>query len=311
MSSISGRFLYQFGITAAVAVLVSLLVSFTLTPMMSARLLARRTDAGRRARRRPRSRARLLRAASTASTRGCSAGDAPSLARRGRGRARRHRLVGAALPAGASRSTSRATSTRPSSRSASRRPRARASPPWTRRCRRSRREVRATPGRAARCWRRPAAASSARVNQGSVLRAHRAARGAHVLARAGSGTGCSHGRPLRGLPRQLHPARRDAGGAPAAAQVPRPAHRRPQHRRRSTSAAATSTSTSSSAGPSSTTLARLRRDAAQAKRRELGGIVDADTTLQLDKPELRVADRPRAGGRPRRRHRRTSPPRCA
>ena len=40
MSSVSGRFLYQFGITAAVAILVSLLVSFTLTPMMSARLLA-------------------------------------------------------------------------------------------------------------------------------------------------------------------------------------------------------------------------------------------------------------------------------
>jgi HAE1 family hydrophobic/amphiphilic exporter-1 len=39
MSSVSGRFLYQFGITAAVAILVSLLVSFTLTPMMSARLL--------------------------------------------------------------------------------------------------------------------------------------------------------------------------------------------------------------------------------------------------------------------------------
>jgi len=39
MSSVSGRFLYQFGITAAAAVLVSLLVSFTLTPMMSARLL--------------------------------------------------------------------------------------------------------------------------------------------------------------------------------------------------------------------------------------------------------------------------------
>lgn len=45
MSSISGRFLYQFGITAAVAVLVSLLVSFTLTPMMSARLL-KKTNAG-------------------------------------------------------------------------------------------------------------------------------------------------------------------------------------------------------------------------------------------------------------------------
>ena len=39
MSSISGRFLYQFGLTAAVAVMVSMLVSFTLTPMMSARLL--------------------------------------------------------------------------------------------------------------------------------------------------------------------------------------------------------------------------------------------------------------------------------
>jgi hydrophobic/amphiphilic exporter-1 (mainly G- bacteria), HAE1 family len=39
MSSISGRFLYQFGLTAAVAVMVSLLVSFTLTPMMSSRML--------------------------------------------------------------------------------------------------------------------------------------------------------------------------------------------------------------------------------------------------------------------------------
>ncbi|HEY0005201.1 MAG TPA: efflux RND transporter permease subunit [Pyrinomonadaceae bacterium] len=46
MSSISGRFLYQFGITAAVAIMVSLLVSFTLTPMMSARLL-RTEDAGK------------------------------------------------------------------------------------------------------------------------------------------------------------------------------------------------------------------------------------------------------------------------
>jgi HAE1 family hydrophobic/amphiphilic exporter-1 len=44
MSSISGRFLYQFGLTAAAAVLVSLLVSFTLTPMMSARML-RASDA--------------------------------------------------------------------------------------------------------------------------------------------------------------------------------------------------------------------------------------------------------------------------
>ncbi|HEY8514745.1 MAG TPA: efflux RND transporter permease subunit [Candidatus Binatia bacterium] len=39
MSSISGRFLYQFGLTAAVAIMVSLLVSFSLTPMMCSRLL--------------------------------------------------------------------------------------------------------------------------------------------------------------------------------------------------------------------------------------------------------------------------------
>jgi HAE1 family hydrophobic/amphiphilic exporter-1 len=39
MSSIAGRFLYQFGITAAAAVMVSLFVSFTLTPMMASRLL--------------------------------------------------------------------------------------------------------------------------------------------------------------------------------------------------------------------------------------------------------------------------------
>ncbi len=45
MSSISGKFLYQFGLTAAVAILVSLLVSFTLTPMMSARLFRGMTAA--------------------------------------------------------------------------------------------------------------------------------------------------------------------------------------------------------------------------------------------------------------------------
>jgi HAE1 family hydrophobic/amphiphilic exporter-1 len=39
MSSLAGRFLYQFGITAAAAVMVSLLVSFTLTPMMCSRML--------------------------------------------------------------------------------------------------------------------------------------------------------------------------------------------------------------------------------------------------------------------------------
>ena len=46
MSSISGRFLFQFGVTSAVAILVSLLVSFTLTPMMSARLFRREASTG-------------------------------------------------------------------------------------------------------------------------------------------------------------------------------------------------------------------------------------------------------------------------
>lgn len=41
MSSISGRFLYSFGVTATVAILVSLLVSFSLTPMMCSRMLRR------------------------------------------------------------------------------------------------------------------------------------------------------------------------------------------------------------------------------------------------------------------------------
>jgi len=39
LSSITGRMLYQFGMTATVAILVSMLVSFSLTPMMCSRLL--------------------------------------------------------------------------------------------------------------------------------------------------------------------------------------------------------------------------------------------------------------------------------
>src|SRR5690606_25573224 len=39
LSSVTGRMLYEFGITAAVAILVSMLVSFSLTPMMCSRLL--------------------------------------------------------------------------------------------------------------------------------------------------------------------------------------------------------------------------------------------------------------------------------
>jgi HAE1 family hydrophobic/amphiphilic exporter-1 len=41
LSSVTGRMLFQFGITATVAILVSMLVSFTLTPMMCSKLLRR------------------------------------------------------------------------------------------------------------------------------------------------------------------------------------------------------------------------------------------------------------------------------
>ena len=41
LSSVTGRMLFQFGITATVAILVSMLVSFTLTPMMCSKLLTR------------------------------------------------------------------------------------------------------------------------------------------------------------------------------------------------------------------------------------------------------------------------------
>jgi hydrophobic/amphiphilic exporter-1 (mainly G- bacteria), HAE1 family len=39
LSSVTGRMLFQFGVTASVAIMVSMLVSFTLTPMMCSRLL--------------------------------------------------------------------------------------------------------------------------------------------------------------------------------------------------------------------------------------------------------------------------------
>src|SRR5207237_2599110 len=41
LSSVTGRMLFQFGITATVAILVSMLVSFTLTPMMCSKWLQR------------------------------------------------------------------------------------------------------------------------------------------------------------------------------------------------------------------------------------------------------------------------------
>ena len=46
LSSVTGRMLFQFGVTATVAILVSMFVSFTLTPMMCSRLLRRAPRSG-------------------------------------------------------------------------------------------------------------------------------------------------------------------------------------------------------------------------------------------------------------------------
>jgi HAE1 family hydrophobic/amphiphilic exporter-1 len=47
MEGIMGRFMYQFGVTVAVAVLISYLVSMTLTPMLSARVIKEHVGHGR------------------------------------------------------------------------------------------------------------------------------------------------------------------------------------------------------------------------------------------------------------------------
>src|SRR5262250_2317925 len=96
MSSISGRFLYQFGLTAAVSVLVSLIVSFSLTPMMCARLLRAEDAAGGRARRVARWLLRLARSRLRVDP---GPRDAPPLGDRG-GQCGGHGGVGADLPRG-------------------------------------------------------------------------------------------------------------------------------------------------------------------------------------------------------------------
>ena len=44
LSSVTGRLLFEFGITASVAVMISMLVSFSLTPMMCSRMLKPRVQ---------------------------------------------------------------------------------------------------------------------------------------------------------------------------------------------------------------------------------------------------------------------------
>ena len=218
-----------------------------------------------------RSRARLLRAGSTAATRGCSRWRMrPPLAR--------WSLVAVAVIAlavplyglRASRSTcpSDVDEARVRGR-ASPAPRAPSLAAMDEAMQRDRRATIAPCPGVRPCSPRRAAASSARVNQGDVLRAHRAARGAHVHASRGSGAGLRHGDPLAAFRGNYTPARRDAGG-PAAARassatcasavrnIPSLQHRRRQLRHR----------LRRSAGPTSSTLARVRaRSCARAPSR--------------------------------------------
>ena len=101
-------------------------------------------------------------------------------------------------------------------------------------------------------------------------------------------------RPAARLPRQLHPARRDAGGPQAAAQVPRPAHlgaQRPvvQHRRRQLR-----DRLRRSAAPSSRRSRATPSSCAPARKSSAASSTPTPRSSS-NKPELRVViDRERA-----------------
>ena len=151
------------------------------------------------------------------------------------------------------------------------------------------------PRRAAACWSQAGGGFLGGVNQGDGLRAHRAARGAHVLARRGSGARRSRGEPLRAF--QGNYTQRDVMQE-VRAQL---------RKYRDLRDARCATSPSFNIGGGNFDIdfvdprARARRrwpryaEELRGARPELGGIVDADTTLKLDRPELRVMiDRERA-----------------
>ena len=155
-------------------------------------------------------------------------------------------------------------------------------------------EVRAMPGVRLVLARPRAAASSAASTRATCTCASRPTRSARSRWRRlwrGTASRAIRWRAFRG---NYTPARRDAGGPPAPAEVPRPAHPRAQHRRFNIGGGNFDIDFVLR-GPDLTTLAELRRAAAHSGPSQLGGIVDADTTLKLDKPELRVEiDRERA-----------------
>ena len=305
MSSISGRFLYQFGITAAVAVLVSLLVSFTLTPMMSARLL--RGGRAARARRRRARAAGFYALHRRVYARLLALGDAPPRARSRAVAVAGDRCRRSRSTAWSSRSTCRPTSTRPSSTSASPRPRAPASARWTTRCARSRRELHAASAACATVLATVGGGFLGSVNDGaastSASRRTRSASSRSTRLFAGIAARCDPLAAFHGNYTQRDVMQEVRGDA---AQVPRPAHRRAQpavvqHRRRPTA-----TSTSPSAARTSR---RSRGTPRQLRTRSSGARRHRRRRHDAQARQARAArrDRPRARRRPRRATPRTSP----
>ena len=285
MSSMSGRFLYQFGLTAAVAILVSLIVSFTLTPMMSARLFRRQHGDHDAAASRQGFYRRIdarYSAALAAALRHPVTVAVLAVVVIGSGYPLYRIVKQEFIPSDVDEAEFELTVTAPEGTSLA---------AMDEIMRDVERDVRKVAGV------RTVLASVGggffnAVNNGDAYVPHRAARRAGVLGRP-SGAWPRHARSARGLPRQLQPAGRDAAHPRIHAQVPGPQSGRAQHpvvqyRRRKLRHRfrACAGRTSSSSRSTATGCASWRRSSA---------CVDADITLKLDKPELRAEiDRERA-----------------
>ncbi len=154
-------------------------------------------------------------------------------------------------------------------------------------------EIRADPRRARSCWRPSGGGFPRRRQPGGRLRAHRAARGADLLARPPAARRLSACDPWRAF-RATTPSARSCRRSATPSEVLRPAHLGAQlsvlqHRRRQLR----DRLRPPRARPGD--ALRVRASSCASRLRRAGGIVDADTTLKLDKPELRVEiDRARA-----------------
>ena len=217
MSSVSGRFLYQFGVTAAVSVLVSLLVSFTLTPMMSARMIRAGATGGAHGHAEVASPPRLLCLARSwlrllpAAVHALSLGGGGDLVRDHRGHLADLRLGQAGVtPTDVDESEFEATINGPEGISM---------PAMDEAVQAIADEIRAVPG-VRHVLITAGGGFLGRISQGSIYvrtapHDDRTFGLARLLARDAPGS------PARGLPRQLQPARGHAAGAAPDAEVPR------------------------------------------------------------------------------------------